>query len=127
MALPDIPEIAEVRKEKDQQMNIGGGWHTDHSYDVEPALGSILVARTLPDAGGDTWFANLAAAYDALPEALKQKLEPLRARHSNRHIYGEDGFYAQTDLADRLNVGLATLDRRLVKAATAEEIPVFGG
>ncbi len=112
MPIPEIPEIAEVRKEKGQQMNIGGGWHTDHSYDVEPALGSILVARTLPDAGGDTWFANLAAAYDALPEGTRQKLETLRARHSNRHIYGEDGFYAQTDLSDRLNgqdaVGEAT-------------------
>lgn len=112
MALPGFPEIAEVGKQKEQKMNIGGGWHTDHSYDAEPALGSILVARTLPERGGDTWFANLAAAYDALPEELRQKLERLQARHSNRHIYGEDGFYAQTDLADRLNgqdsVGEAT-------------------
>ena len=47
------PEIAEVRKEKDQKLNIGGGWHADHSYDAEPALGSILVARELPAFGGD--------------------------------------------------------------------------
>jgi taurine dioxygenase len=102
MPLADFPEIAEVRKEKDQQMNIGGGWHTDHSYDVEPALGSILVARALPESGGDTWFANLANAFDALPDALKNRLRGLRAKHSNRHIYGEGGYYAQTDLADRL-------------------------
>ena len=37
------PEIAEVRKEKEQRTNIGGGWHADHSYDEAPALGSILV------------------------------------------------------------------------------------
>ena len=102
MPLPEFPEIAEVRKEKHQQMNIGGGWHTDHSYDAEPALGSILVARTVPESGGDTWFANLANAYDGLPEDLKARLRGLRAKHSNRHIYGEDGYYSQTDLADRL-------------------------
>ena len=102
MPLADFPEIAEVRKEKNQQMNIGGGWHTDHSYDVEPALGSILVARALPQSGGDTWFANLANAFDALPDDLKSRLRGLSAKHSNRHIYGEGGYYSQTDLADRL-------------------------
>ena len=96
------PEIAEVRKAKDQKMNIGGGWHTDHSYDEEPALGSILVARRLPDSGGDTRFANLAAAYDALSDGLKRTLEGMRAVHSNRHIYGEGGYYRKTDLAQTL-------------------------
>ena len=96
------PEIAEVRKEKTQQTNIGGGWHTDHSYDDEPALGSILVARTLPETGGNTQFADLAAAYDALPECLKKHIEGLRAVHSNTHLYGENGVYRFTDLADQL-------------------------
>ena len=38
------PEIAQVLKEPEQSVNIGGGWHTDHSYDHEPALGSLLYA-----------------------------------------------------------------------------------
>ena len=96
------PEIAEVRKEKTQQTNIGGGWHTDHSYDDEPALGSILVARTLPETGGNTHFSDLAAAYDALPEPLKKRIAGLRAVHSNTHLYGENGLYRLTDLADQL-------------------------
>jgi taurine dioxygenase len=96
------PDIAEVRKEKNQEMNIGGGWHTDHSYDEEPALGSILVARELPESGGDTWFANLYAAYEALSPGLQKTLENLRAIHSNEHIYGKDGFYRSTDLAGQL-------------------------
>src|SRR5512136_2326707 len=95
-------EIAEVRKEKEQRTNIGGGWHTDHSYDAEPALGSILVARELPDAGGDTLFANLYAAYDALSDGLKRTLSTLRAKHSNRHLYGPHGLYRKSDLADQL-------------------------
>ncbi|MDX1489263.1 MAG: TauD/TfdA family dioxygenase, partial [Acidiferrobacterales bacterium] len=36
---PRHPEIAMVVKEPDQKINIGGGWHTDHSYDLEPAMG----------------------------------------------------------------------------------------
>jgi taurine dioxygenase len=96
------PRIAEVRKEKSQEMNIGGGWHTDHSYDEEPAMGSILVARELPASGGDTHFANLYAAYEALSPGLQKTLESMRAIHSNVHIYGENGFYRTTDLADQL-------------------------
>ena len=96
------PEIAEVRKEKEQRTNIGGGWHADHSYDEEPALGSILVARELPEAGGDTMFANLFAAYDALSDGLKRTLGGLRAKHSNRHLYGAQGIYRKSDLGPQL-------------------------
>lgn len=95
-------DIAQVRKDKDQQMNIGGGWHTDHSYDEAPAMGSILVARNLPTSGGDTRFANLAKAYDGLSGEMKQRIAPLRAIHSNTHLYGEEGFYRKTDLARHL-------------------------
>jgi len=100
--VPGYPEIAEVRKEPDQTMNIGGGWHTDHSYDPDPALGSILVARELPETGGDTLFTNAQASCAALPAELKEQLLGLRAIHSNEHIYGEDGYYAATDLAPLL-------------------------
>ena len=96
------PEIAEVRKEKEQRTNIGGGWHADHSYDEAPALGSILVARELPEAGGDTMFANMYAAYDALSDGLKRTLGTLRALHSNRHLYGAQGIYRKSDLGAQL-------------------------
>ena len=96
------PEIAEVRKEADQMVNIGGGWHTDHSYDQIPAMGSILVARELPPSGGDTLFSSMGAAYDALSDGLKATLENLNAVHSADHIYSHDGVYAQTDQASAL-------------------------
>jgi alpha-ketoglutarate-dependent taurine dioxygenase len=63
-AVPGYPMIAEVRKEPEQQRNIGNGWHTDHSYDEAPALGSMLYAREVPKTGGDTLFASMYAAYD---------------------------------------------------------------
>lgn len=87
-AHPRYPEIALVVKEPEQEHNVGGGWHTDHSYDAEPALGSILVARELPPHGGATAFASMYAAYDALPAALRQEVDGLRAVHSARHVFG---------------------------------------
>lgn len=91
------PQIAIVRKRADQETNIGGGWHTDHSYDQVPAMGSILVARTLPPSGGDTLFAHMGAAYDLLDDNLKAEVEDLRAWHTADHVYAPDGIYAQTD------------------------------
>src|SRR5262245_11718635 len=90
-AVPGYPMIAEVRKEPEQTRNIGGGWHTDHSYDQVPALGSMLYAREVPQTGGDTLFASMYAAYDALSDGLKQMLDGLRACHSSRHVFGSDG------------------------------------
>lgn len=96
-AHPDYPEIALVTKEKHQETNIGGGWHTDHSYDTEPAMGSILVARELPKTGGDTWFVSMYQAMDNLSEGLKQTLRGLRAVHSAKHIFGNQGGYQATE------------------------------
>ncbi|NVK11024.1 MAG: TauD/TfdA family dioxygenase [Gammaproteobacteria bacterium] len=111
-ALDTHPEVAIVAKSEKQSMNIGGGWHTDHSYEPEPAKGSILVARTVPSAGGDTRFAHLGKAYETLPEHVKQQILPLNAVHSNKHIYGAEGYYRNTDQAANLggvdDVGDAT-------------------
>jgi taurine dioxygenase len=98
-AHPDYPQIAMVAKEKEQKDNIGGGWHTDHSYDVEPAMGSILVARVLPESGGDTMFASMYRAYETLDEATRKEIENLRAVHSAKHVFGsgENTYYKTTD------------------------------
>ena len=96
---PDYPQIAMVSKEPDQIANIGGGWHTDHSYDQEPALGSILVARELPESGGDTWFTSMYKAYDSLSDGLKETLEGLSAVHSAKHVFGPQGDYEATGSA----------------------------
>ncbi|MBX7457830.1 TauD/TfdA family dioxygenase [Qipengyuania sp. 1NDH17] len=96
------PEIAVVRKTEDQTTNIGGGWHTDHSYDQIPAMGSILVARTLPPSGGDTLWAHMGAAYESLPEEMKRRLEGMEAFHTADHIYSPEGAYAKTDQGSAL-------------------------
>ena len=93
------PMIAKVEKQPEQTLNIGGGWHADHSYDTEPALGSILVARDLPPRGGDTLFADLYAGYDSLDAATKAEINGLRAVHASEHVFGKTGAYAGTDQA----------------------------
>ena len=109
-AVPDYPQIAQVLKEPNQTKNIGGGWHTDHSYDDIPAMGSILRAIELPDTGGDTLFASVQAAYDDLSEEDKETIEPLRAIHSSRHIFGDEAKEAE-EVGDRFgNADLATQD-----------------
>src|SRR5258708_6629688 len=110
-AAPGYPQIAEVRKEPTQKTNIGGGWHTDHSYDQIPALGSILLAREVPPRGGDTMFASMGLAYEALSDGLKKTLGSLRAVHSSRHVFGAKSLQSSPDRQGRLvNPELATQD-----------------
>ncbi len=110
-AVDDYPMIAEVRKEADQQDNIGVDWHADHSYDTAPAMGSILYGIDIPKTGGDTMFASMYAAYDSLSGGLKQTLECLKAWHSSRHAFGETSPVDDGDYDERLgNPELATQD-----------------
>ncbi|WP_438729082.1 TauD/TfdA dioxygenase family protein [Parasphingorhabdus sp. DH2-15] len=94
------PQIAQVLKEPDQTVNIGGGWHTDHSYDHVPAMGSILYALETPSEGGDTLFAGMQAAYEALDDNMKQRLDGLQALHGNAHIFGKQSDY-RDEVGDR--------------------------
>jgi taurine dioxygenase len=86
--MEDNGEIIEVRKEEYEMRNFGGGWHSDVSYLDVPALGSVLYAREVPDAGGDTMFANQYLAYETLSDGFKEMLGGMRAVHSARRSYG---------------------------------------
>ena len=57
-------------------------WHTDSSFKRLPAYCSMLHARSIPPIGGQTEFADLRAAYDALPDATKRRIAGLVAEHS---------------------------------------------
>ncbi|WP_299731016.1 TauD/TfdA family dioxygenase [uncultured Tateyamaria sp.] len=86
--VPDHPHIAEVRTKPDQGVVIGGTWHTDHSYDAEPAAISILSARELPPFGGDTHFASQSAALQVLSPGLREMLGAMWAWHSDASFAG---------------------------------------
>jgi taurine dioxygenase len=109
-AVDGYPMIAEVRKEPEQKKNIGGGWHTDHSYDQAPAMGSLLYAREVPPSGGDTLFASMASVYESLSDGLKKTLASLKAVHSSRHIFGAQGRSADMEGGRIGNSEAATQD-----------------
>jgi len=80
------PKITMIEKEEQQLKNVGGGWHADQTFNDTPPWGSILAAKELPSAGGDTLFASLGAAFDDLSDGLKAQLETMRAVHDNERI-----------------------------------------
>ncbi len=73
--LPDCPLITPVVKLAHERTNFGGVWHSDTAYLERPPMGSMLYAIEVPDHGGDTLFANMYSAYDALSEGMRRMLE----------------------------------------------------
>jgi taurine dioxygenase len=97
-AIPDCPMIHYIsnqdRHADGTRYIPGEGWHTDHSNDASPPKATILLAVTLPGTGGDTQFANMAAAHTALPTPIKSHIAPLlgihvyQSTHSARKLMG---------------------------------------
>jgi len=81
--MPGFPEIIEVKKLEHEKVNFGGVWHSDTAYLEVPPMASMLLAREIPPYGGDTLFANMYAAYEALSEGMKRLLDPLVAINSS--------------------------------------------
>lgn len=76
-----IHYISNQDKLEDGRVYIPGeGYHTDHSNDAEPPKATALHAVKLPKTGGDTQFVNMVEAYDALPAAMKAKIDRLSDR-----------------------------------------------
>jgi len=90
--MDEYPDIIAVLKEADERniSTFGNAWHSDFSFLEEPPMGSLLYAREVPSHGGDTIWASMYAAYDALSDGMKRMLDPLRAMHSGRP-YGTGG------------------------------------
>ena len=87
--LDDYPEIVAVLKEADENniATFGGDWHSDFSYLEEPPAASLLYGLEIPAFGGDTLWADMYAAFEALSPGMQHKLEQLNAMHSG-HVYG---------------------------------------
>ena len=85
--VPEHPEILVIHADENSKHVAGENWHSDVSCDLEPPMGSILYMHELPPVGGDTLFASMYAAYDALSEPMKRMLEPLTAMHEGEHVY----------------------------------------
>jgi taurine dioxygenase len=76
-------------------------WHSDWSFQANPPAGTCLYGIKIPPIGGDTLFANQHAALDAMPAALRSRLEGKQAIHSAKRAYAPDGAYGEQDTAKR--------------------------
>jgi alpha-ketoglutarate-dependent 2,4-dichlorophenoxyacetate dioxygenase len=91
-------------------------WHTDASFQDPPGRYSMLHARVIPPVGADTEFADMRAAYDALPEARKAGLEGLRVHHSIAFSRQTLGFDFSAEEKDRLRGAVHPLLRTLPRS-----------
>ena len=98
---PEIADISNLDPEgrvmsaEDQRLLFNRGnqlWHTDSSFKYVPARCSLLSAHEVPPSGGETEFADLRAAYDALSPAMKRQLDGLVAEHSILRSRAQIGF-----------------------------------
>jgi alpha-ketoglutarate-dependent 2,4-dichlorophenoxyacetate dioxygenase len=108
------PENSVWGKDSRQRMFQLGNrlWHTDSSFKRLPARASLLYARSIPPIGGHTEFADERAAYDALLEAMKRRLDSLVAEHSIFNSRARLGF---TNFSDEERQGLPPVPQMLVR------------
>jgi len=86
-----------VRDDRRRMFNLGNRlWHSDSSFRAIPAKYSLLSARAIATTGGDTEFADMRAAYDALDEKTKAEIEDLICEHSLMYSRGSLGFTEYT-------------------------------
>ncbi len=86
-AMQGHPEVLRVLKPAGEPASFGTGWHSDNSFFEKPSLASMLYALRVPPYGGDTLFAAMEKAYDALSNPMKRLLEGLVAVHSASGAY----------------------------------------
>ncbi len=87
-------------------------WHSDSSFKRIPARFSLLSARVIPDEGGETQFADMRAAWDALPAKMQARLECLICEHTQLFSRGRIGF---TDYAEEERAKMAPVPQVLVR------------
>lgn len=85
--LPEHPEIVAIHADESSKYVAGENWHSDLTCNAEPPLGSILCLHTVPPTGGDTLFASMYAAYEALSPRMQAHLDGLTAVHDGEHVY----------------------------------------
>ncbi len=81
---PAILPITNITRDGAEPGYGASHWHTDQSYDEEPSSATLLYALQVPEKGGETLFCDMVAAYDALPERIKSRIEGLVVKH----LYG---------------------------------------
>ncbi len=87
VGLEEHPEIIKVLKPAGERVSFGTHWHSDNSFFERPSTASILYGVTLPPYGGDTMWASMEKAYDALSPGMQKIVDGLTAVHSAKRVY----------------------------------------
>ena len=86
--MKNYPQIFEINTDKNSKIANGAeDFHSDVSCDMEPPLGTMLQLHILPECGGDTMFANMYMAFEALSNPMQKFLSDLKASHESEHFY----------------------------------------
>src|SRR5579864_6466231 len=86
---PENPGLVRIYKSADKPNDrYENSWHTDATWREKPPFGCVLRCVACPPVGGDTMWANMALAYERLPEQVKTQIAGLRARHSIEASFG---------------------------------------
>lgn len=86
---PENPGLVRIYKSPEQPNDrYENAWHTDATWRETPPMGAVLRCIECPPVGGDTLWANMALAYEKLPEDIKRRIAGLRARHSIEASFG---------------------------------------
>lgn len=103
--IPGRQHIIAVARQADETAPIfAETWHTDWSFQARPPAGTCLYGITIPSSGGDTLFANQHLALDAMPAALRARIEGLQAIHSAQKAYAPEGFYGAADTGRSMDI-----------------------
>lgn len=104
-AIPGRPHIIAVERRADETTPLfAEGWHSDWSFQERPPAGTCLFGLVIPPTGGDTLFANQHAALEALPDALRARIEGRIAIHSARRAYAPGGLYGAGDKGRSMDI-----------------------
>jgi taurine dioxygenase len=96
--IPGRRHIIAVRRRADETTPIfAENWHSDWSFQARPPSGTCLYGITIPPVGGNTEFSNQHAALDAMPDAMRRRIEGVQAIHSARGPYAPAGVYGEQD------------------------------
>jgi taurine dioxygenase len=88
-SVPGHPGLVAIYKSPEQpNERYENSWHTDATWRESPPMGAVLRCVECPPVGGDTMWANMALAYERLPQTVKDLIAPLRARHSIEATFG---------------------------------------
>jgi taurine dioxygenase len=86
---PENPGLVRIYKSPDQPNDrYENSWHSDGTWREKPSMGAVLRCVECPPVGGDTMWANMALAYEKLPDQIKAQIAGLRARHSIEASFG---------------------------------------